>query len=40
VASNARLGFDDISVFDAVPFLDEEVTEENIIEKAERCSPT
>jgi hypothetical protein len=30
-----RLGFDDISVFDAVPFLDEEVTEENIIEKAE-----
>jgi hypothetical protein len=35
VASNARLGFDDISVFDAVPFLDEEVTEENIIEKAE-----
>lgn len=35
VASNARLGFDDVSVFDAIPFLDEKVTEEEIIEKAQ-----
>lgn len=34
VASNARLSFDGISVFDAVPFLNEKVTGKNIIEKA------
>jgi hypothetical protein len=33
--SEFRLDFDDISVFDAVLFLDEEVTEEDIIKKEE-----
>ncbi|KAJ6019701.1 hypothetical protein N7522_001768 [Penicillium canescens] len=33
--SNARFGFDDISVFDAIPFLDEEVAERGIIGKAQ-----
>ena len=38
VVSNGRLGFDDISVFDAVPFLDENVTEkdsQDIIDEAQ-----
>lgn len=34
VTSNARFSFDDISVFDAIPFLNEKVTEPNIIGKA------
>ncbi|CAG7936144.1 unnamed protein product [Penicillium salamii] len=33
--SNARKGFDDISVFDAIPFLDEHVTAQDIIQTAE-----
>ena len=38
VVSNGRLGFDDISVFDAIPFLDENVTEkdsQDIIDEAQ-----
>ncbi|CAG8129573.1 unnamed protein product, partial [Penicillium nalgiovense] len=34
-ASNAKLGFDDVSVFDAIPFLNEKVTGEKIIENAQ-----
>ncbi|KAI1828752.1 hypothetical protein DTO027I6_10311 [Penicillium roqueforti] len=33
--SNARFSFDDISVFDAIPFLDEKVAERDIIGKAQ-----
>lgn len=33
--SNAVFGFDDISVFDAIPFLDEKVAETGIIGKAQ-----
>ncbi|KAJ5301420.1 hypothetical protein N7508_006283 [Penicillium antarcticum] len=33
--SNARKGVNDISVFDAIPFLDRHVAEEDIIQKAE-----
>ncbi|KAJ6019761.1 hypothetical protein N7499_003165 [Penicillium canescens] len=33
--SNARFGFDDVSVFDAIPFLDEEVAEKGMIGKAQ-----
>jgi hypothetical protein len=35
VTSNGRLDFDDISVFDAIPFLDEMVTGKEIIEEAQ-----
>ena len=35
VVSNTTLGFDDISVFDAIPFLDEKVKGEEIIEQAQ-----
>lgn len=35
VVNNTTLGFDDISVFDAIPYLDEKATGEEIIEQAQ-----
>lgn len=33
--SNGRFGFDDISIFDAIPFLDETITNKDTINKAQ-----
>ncbi|KAB5517549.1 hypothetical protein GE09DRAFT_1158220 [Coniochaeta sp. 2T2.1] len=34
--TNGKLGFDDISIFDAIPFLDEEVKDEEIVKEAQK----